>query len=64
MELRIGEMIYPVTQMGPDFLILEEDLELPPCDGFVVIEVDGSMQWFSVGFPNRIQTVNKRVEVL
>lgn len=64
MELRMGDMIYPAAQMGPDFLILKEELELPACDGFVVIEVDGNIQWFPVNFPNGVQTLNKRVEVL
>lgn len=63
MHLELNGVIYPVAQMGPDFLILKQDLSVQACTGEVVIEVDGSIQSFPVEFPNGVKAVNKRIQL-
>lgn len=63
MHLKLNGVIYPVAQMGPDFLILKQDLSVQVCAGEVIIEVDGSIQSFPVKFPNGVKTASKRIQM-
>jgi hypothetical protein len=63
MTLETAGQSIRVAQMGPDFLILKESVELPPCSGIVTLEVDDSIQTFEVNFPNGISHGKKRVEI-
>lgn len=51
MTLKVGEATVPVGQMGPDFLILREPLDAPPCTGLVVLEIDGVKEEIPVDLP-------------
>lgn len=39
--LTIAGTRHEVAQVGPDYLIFREPVDLPPCEGVLSIEVDG-----------------------
>jgi hypothetical protein len=63
MNLHVNGQDLPVAQMGPDYLILKEAIQLPPSGGLVTLNIDGKVQRFEVNFPNGISSNQKRVMV-
>jgi hypothetical protein len=41
MELRINGHILPISQLGPDFLILTASADHPPTDAEILLSIDG-----------------------
>lgn len=41
MEFRVGGQVLPLSGVGPDHIEFREPVELPPCEGEVVMTVDG-----------------------
>ena len=62
MTLRLNGHTIPIAQMGPDFLILDEPVDHPPCVADVVLSVDGNEQRWKVRLPEGIQRDRKRIQ--
>ena len=52
-----------VAQMGPDFLLVEHPLTIPPGNASLVLQVDQSERRWDVHLPNGISTACKRVSI-
>lgn len=61
MTLLLNGDTIPIAQMGPDFLILDEPVDHPPCVADVVLSVDGKEERWSVRLPEGIQRNRRRV---
>jgi hypothetical protein len=53
-HLLINGKSLPVAQLGPDFLMLEEVADHPPCDAVVKLRVDNKERQWSVRLPQGI----------
>lgn len=62
MTLFLNGHTIPIAQMGPDFLILDEPLDDPPCIADVVLSVDGKEERWSVRLPGGIRRDRNRVQ--
>ena len=54
----------PVAQLGPGFLLLDVSTNHPPCEGKILLSVDGSERQWAVRLPEGITAETKRVPVL
>ncbi|MBB5035655.1 hypothetical protein [Prosthecobacter vanneervenii] len=61
MFLDIGGVHHDISHMGPDFIILAESTNCPPCDGIVGLVVDGRLKQWTVRLPDGISTGTSRV---
>lgn len=48
----VGEASYELGQVGPEMLIFQDDCEVPPCDGEVVMTIDGREYRTKVQLPD------------
>jgi len=63
MRLLINDLSLPVTQMGPDFLMVEAPADHPPTDASVVMQVDQNERRWNVHLPMGIAAGTKRVAI-
>ncbi len=61
MHLSIDGRTIGIRQMGPDFVILQDSLEVPPTQGEISMSIDGRVKQWTVTLPdgicsNRIRT--------
>ncbi len=63
MRLLVNGLSLPVTQMGPDFLLVESPVNHPPAVASVVLQVDQIERRWNVHLPNGISASQKRVEI-
>ncbi len=42
MELRLNGSTLPISQMGPDFLVLKQPVDHPPADAEITLRIDDS----------------------
>jgi hypothetical protein len=61
LELRINGQALPVEQTGPESCLLVEPIDHPPCDGELVIHIDGRRHVHRVNLPEGISRQSKRV---
>ena len=61
MRLRINGDSISITQMGPDFLLIEPARAHPPCDAMVSLQVDQSYREWKVRLPHGISEDCSRV---
>jgi hypothetical protein len=61
MHLRVGGHSLPVSQLGPDFVLLENPVNHPPADASMILRVDQSERSWSVRLPHGISAGTKRV---
>jgi hypothetical protein len=52
LSLETSGRVYPLAQIGPDFVVLREPTDLPPGNAEVVMRVEGSEQRWRVTLPN------------
>lgn len=64
MRLLVGELVVPVVQLGPDFLLVGEPLDLPPGEASMVLQVDESESRCKVFLPNGISAATNRVAIM
>ncbi len=64
MRLLVGERSVPVVQLGPDFLLVGEPVDLPPGEASMVMQVDGSESRWTVFLPNGISAATNRVAIM
>ena len=63
MRLLVGGHSIPVSQMGPDFVLLQNPVNHPPADASVVLQVDQSERSWNVHLPHGISAGTKRVAI-
>ena len=61
MTLLLNGHAIPIAQMGPDFLILDEPIDHPPCVADVVLSVDGKEKRWTVRLPEGIHRDRNQV---
>lgn len=64
MRLLVGERSLPVVQLGPDFLLVGEPVDLPPGEASMVMQVDASERRWKVFLPNGISATTNRVVIM
>jgi hypothetical protein len=63
MRLLVDGFSLAVTQMGPDFVLVESPVSHPPAAASVILQVDQSERRWSVRLPSGISANKKRVEI-
>lgn len=63
MHLIVNGSSISVTQMGPDFLLIEPGCEHPPGDATIVLRVDESERRWRVRLPEGISASSSRVVI-
>ena len=63
MELRVNGISPPVAQMGPDFLLMDNPIALPPGDANLFLQVHESKREWRVRLPNGISATSERVAI-
>lgn len=63
MHLEIGGETFSVAQLGPDFLILETAVELPPTDAILFFSIDGNERRRAIRLPAGISARSRRVAI-
>jgi hypothetical protein len=48
LELRVEGRAYPVAKIGPGYIVFRGSVELPPCRGEMMMEVDGEVERWDV----------------
>ena len=64
MSLLINGDSISITQMGPDFLLIEPATPHPPCEGLIRMQVDESHSEWRVRLPEGIPAQANRVPVV
>jgi hypothetical protein len=60
-RLLVAGKVYEVWKAGPDSIFLRTPVDLPPCDGEVVITVDGCEARHRVHLPGGASVAERRV---
>jgi hypothetical protein len=63
MRLLLNGSSIPITEMGPDFLVLESAPEHPPADATLELCVDASERRWKVRLPNGISSASRTVTI-
>jgi hypothetical protein len=63
MRLLVNGLSLAVTQMGPDFVLVESPVGHPPAAASLVLQVDQREQRWSVRLPSGISAGQKRVQI-
>lgn len=63
MKLTVGERIISIRQMGPDFLILRETFDSPPCNAWIMLRVDDSVERWEVSLPDGIKAGEEEIGI-
>ena len=61
MRLVINGQSLSITHMGPDFVLIENPPNHPPCDAEIFLQVDENRSRWRVRLPNGISAGSKRV---
>ncbi|MDB5386473.1 MAG: hypothetical protein JWM11_2119 [Planctomycetaceae bacterium] len=61
MELYAGNVRVPLAQLGPDFAIPVEAVELQPCEAEIVMTIDGVMTRMRVFLQDGMTADRRRV---
>ena len=63
MRLLLNNLSLPVTQMGPDFVLVDASLNHGPALATMVMQIDGNERRWNVRLPNGISAGNMRVRI-
>jgi hypothetical protein len=63
MRLLVNGDVLSVAQMGPDFLLVDEPIDHPPCNASLTLRVDQSERRWDVHLPQGISATSKRVSI-
>jgi hypothetical protein len=63
MRLLVNGLSLQVTQMGPDFVLVESPVNHPPAAASMVLQVDKTERRWNVRLPGGISANKKRVEI-
>jgi hypothetical protein len=63
MHLSVNGQSFRIGQLGPDFLILDEQLEIPPTQGEITISIDGQIRRWQVQLPEGVSKAKPRCPI-
>lgn len=63
MHLKVGDVILPIAQLGPDFIILESPIDLPTTEGEITLRVDASERRWPVTLPDGLSATAQRTRI-
>jgi len=63
MRLLVNGSSIAVSQMGPDFLLVDTPINHPPGNASLVLQVDQSERRWDVHLPEGISAASKRVAI-
>ncbi|MCP5525504.1 MAG: hypothetical protein H7A47_01690 [Verrucomicrobiales bacterium] len=63
MRLHVSGASFPISQMGPDFLLVEAPCEHPPGRGRIELQVDDSHRTWEVDLPEGVKADREEVPV-
>jgi hypothetical protein len=63
MQLTVGDRVYRIRQMCPDFVILHEPIDHPPVEAEVAIWIDGHEDRWRVWLPEGINSAHRDVKL-
>jgi hypothetical protein len=61
MFLEIDGVRHDVSHMGPEFIILPQPPNHPPCEAIVGLSVDGRLKQWPVSLPDGLSEASQRV---
>jgi len=61
MQLLVNGLVLPISQMGPDFLLIDAPIKLEPATATIVMQVDASERRWNVYLPGGMSAENERV---
>ncbi|HUY35655.1 MAG TPA: hypothetical protein VMV69_23125 [Pirellulales bacterium] len=62
LELRLNGNTLQVAQVAPDWCILMDTIDHPPCDAELVMYIDDHRRTWQVKLPDGISKTSKRVQ--
>jgi hypothetical protein len=63
MELLVNGATLSIGQMGPDFLLLDDPIDVPPGNAVIVFSVDGNARRWEVRLPEGVAAGRQRVPI-
>ena len=63
LQLIVGERVFELARTGPGYVVMEEPVELPPCDAELLMSVDGRMHRWSVFLDQGAVPFESRVNI-
>ena len=63
LELRAAGLCIPLAQVAHDFAIPVESIDLPPCDGEVLMTIDGELRRMPVRLHEGGQAGRRRIAI-
>jgi hypothetical protein len=63
MQAIAGKHCLAVAQVGPDFMIVESPIELPPMPAELIVEIDGHAKRRSIYLPDGIRKTASRTRI-
>lgn len=63
MQLLVNGLVLPISQMGPDFLLIDAPIKLEPATATIVMQVDASERRWNVYLPDGMSAENERVRI-
>jgi len=63
MRLPVNGSSLRIAKMGPDFLLLDDPVNLPPGNASILLQVDQSKRRWDVHLPDGISAASKRVAI-
>jgi hypothetical protein len=63
MQLLVDDRVISVLQMGRDFLLVQECLELPATDATLVLRIDDFQRSWAVQLPEGMSAKSNRVRI-
>jgi len=63
MHLIVGAQCFAVAQVGPDFMILETPVDLPPTQGELVVRIDGDEKRRSIDLPHGARATDAETRI-
>jgi hypothetical protein len=63
MQLTVNGHVLPISQLGPDFLILRSPIDHPPADAEIAVWVDGDERRWHVRLPQGLQAGRREAAI-
>ena len=62
-QLLVNGFIMPVSQLGPNFLILRNPIDHPPVDAEITMSIDNHIDRWRVFLPDGIQSAKRETVI-
>lgn len=64
LRLRVGDQEYRLSRLGPDYVSFRDAVDLPPCEGEVIMTVDDRQHIWSVALSEGASVDSERVSAI